>query len=242
MKIINSHYIPMPEPRWLIITPIGEIYDQIGTLSVVEEAPGKKGKYGIKTHNHPVVVSADKDTMQEKKDCYDFTTSLTLGNGKVLDDVLVDNCIRVCPTDHRTIDFMRFNCLAMNFMTGEYFEDFSLEEFIEELRGCGIKFLFPKKEEQEMTLTTFEGDTIGMIISDPLQMFFAVPFWAVASLKDGIQIEYDKILMEFVNQARIYLTINPKYKFHFSTSIDVLEEVVDKLNNELENYLDRKEE
>ena len=93
-----------------------------------------------------------------------------------------------------------------------------------------------------LTLTTFEGDTIGMIISDPLQMFFAVPFWAVASLKDGIQIEYDKILMEFVNQARIYLTINPKYKFHFSTSIDVLEEVVDKLNNELENYLDRKEE
>ena len=71
MKIINSHYIPMPEPRWLIITPIGEIYDQIGTLSVVEEAPGKKGKYGIKTHNHPVVVSADKDTMQEKKDSYD---------------------------------------------------------------------------------------------------------------------------------------------------------------------------
>ena len=242
MKIINSHYIPMPEPRWLIITPIGEIYDQIGTLSVVEEAPDKKGKYGIKTHNHPVVVSADKDSMEQKEDRYNFTTSLTLGNGKVLDDELVDECIRVCPTDHRTIDFMRFNCLAMNFMTGDYFEDFSLEEFIEELRSCGIKFLFPKEEQQEMTLTTFDGKTIGMIISDPLQMFFAVPFWAVASLKEGVQIEYDKILMEFVNQARVYLTINPKYKFHFSTSIDVLEEVVDKLNNELENYLDRKED
>jgi glycine/D-amino acid oxidase-like deaminating enzyme len=46
----------------------------------------------------------------------------------------------------------------------------------------------------------------------------------------------------FVNQARVYLTINPKYKFHFSTSVEELQEVVDMLNNDLENYLDRKEE
>ena len=242
MNIINSHYIPMPEPRWLIITPSGEIYDQIGTLSVVEEAPSKKGKYGIKTHNHPVVVSADKDSMVEKDDRYDVRTTLTLANGSVLDDVLVNDCIRLCPTDHRTIDFMRFNCLAMNFMTGEYFEDFSLEDFIEDLITCGIKLRFPPEEQQEMSLTTFNGKTIGMIISDPSQLFFAVPFWATASLKEGVQIRYDKILMEFVNQARVYLTINPKYKFHFSTSMEELQEVVDMLNNDLENYLDRKEE
>ena len=47
MKIINSHYIPLPEPRWLIVTPKGEIYEQIGTLSVVEESSTKKGKHGI---------------------------------------------------------------------------------------------------------------------------------------------------------------------------------------------------
>ena len=27
MKIINSHYIPLPEPRWLIVTPQGVIYE-----------------------------------------------------------------------------------------------------------------------------------------------------------------------------------------------------------------------
>ena len=241
MNIINSHYIPMPEPRWLIITPIGEIYDQIGTLSVVEEAPGKKGKYGIKTHNHPVVVSADKDTMQKKEDSYDFRTSLTLANGRVMDDVLVDDCIRLCPTDHRTIDFMRFNCLVMKFMTDYDFEGFSLEDFIEDLNTCGIKQLFPQEEQQEMTLTTFSGKDSGMIISDPLQLFFAVPLWAVAT-KKGVYLECEKIVMEFVNQARVYLSINPKYKFHFSTSTDGLKELVDELNNELENYLDRKEE
>lgn len=241
MKIINSHYIPMPEPRWLIITPTGEIYDQIGTLSVVEEAPDKKGKYGIKTHNHPVVISALKDSFVETEDSYDVRTTLTLANGRVMDDVLVDDCVRLCPSEHRTIDFMRFNVLAMRSMTGENFEDFSLEDFIEDLMSCGIKLLFPPEEQQEMTLTTFNGKAIGMIISDPSELFFAVPLWAVAS-KKGVYIECEKIVMEFVNQARAYLGINPKYKFHFSTSIDVLKELVDELNNELENYLDRKED
>ena len=241
MKIINSHYIPMPEPRWLIITPSGKIYDQIGTLSVVEEAPDKKGKYGIITHNHPVVVSADKDSIEEKEDRYDVRTMLTLANGRVLDDVLVDDCIRLCPTERRSIDFIRFNTLAMTFMTGYDFEEFDLEEFIEELRTCGIKLHFPEDELQEMSLTTFDGKAIGMIISDPSQLFFAVPFWAVANNK-GVYIECEKILMEFVNQARVYLGINPKYKFHFSTSIDILKELVDELNNEIENYLDRKED
>ena len=49
MKIINSHYIPLPEPRWLIMTPQGDIYEQVGTLTVVEDASTKKGEYAIKT-------------------------------------------------------------------------------------------------------------------------------------------------------------------------------------------------
>ena len=55
MKIINSHYIPLPEPRWLIMDPRGDIYVQVGTLTVVEDASTKKEGYAIKTHSHPVV-------------------------------------------------------------------------------------------------------------------------------------------------------------------------------------------
>ena len=59
MKIINSHYIPLPEPRWLIMDPRGDIYEQVGTLTVVEDASTKKEGYAIKTHSHPVVTFAD---------------------------------------------------------------------------------------------------------------------------------------------------------------------------------------
>ena len=33
MKIINSHYIPLPEPRWLIMDPQGDIYRHRARLS-----------------------------------------------------------------------------------------------------------------------------------------------------------------------------------------------------------------
>ena len=45
MKIINSHYIPLPEPHWLIVDPKASIYEQIGTLTVVEEAPVTAGRF-----------------------------------------------------------------------------------------------------------------------------------------------------------------------------------------------------
>ena len=46
MKIINSHYIPLPEPRWLIMTPQGDIYEQVGTLTqdVQPSCGGFRGK------------------------------------------------------------------------------------------------------------------------------------------------------------------------------------------------------
>ena len=76
MKIINSHYIPLPEPHWLIIDPKASIYVQIGTLTVVEEAPKAKGKYGIVTHSHPVVTFADGElawtSFQKTAKCFDF--------------------------------------------------------------------------------------------------------------------------------------------------------------------------
>ena len=55
MKIINSHYIPLPEPRWLIVDAMGSIHEQIGTLTVVEGE--RKDGYGIVTHSYPVVAT-----------------------------------------------------------------------------------------------------------------------------------------------------------------------------------------
>ena len=56
MKIINSHYIPLPEPRWLIVDSKGTIYEQLGTMTIVADASKEKGEGGIKTYAHPVVA------------------------------------------------------------------------------------------------------------------------------------------------------------------------------------------
>lgn len=48
--------------------------------------------------------------------------------------------------------------------------------------------------------------------------------------------------MEIVNQARAYLLINPHYKFHFTTAMESIQYLVDKLNDEVESYLERKED
>ena len=82
MKIINSHYIPLPEPRWLIVDPKGAIYEQLGTLTVVEEAPKEKGKYGIITHSHPVVAFADIGYTEDDGDRINIMTSLTIADGR----------------------------------------------------------------------------------------------------------------------------------------------------------------
>ena len=72
MKIINSHYIPLPMPHNVIMSPDTErVAEQIGVLSVVEEAPTPDNGYGIITHEHPVVrtlgqnavVSEDKENI-----------------------------------------------------------------------------------------------------------------------------------------------------------------------------------
>jgi hypothetical protein len=68
-----------------------------------------------------------------------------------------------------------------------------------------------------------------------------VPFWAYAD-KKGVHIKWDEIFMEYVNQARAYLKINPKYRFHFSSALEILKPLIERLNNELNDYLERKEE
>ena len=244
MKIINSHYIPLPEPHWLIVDPKASIYVQIGTLTIVEEAPKVKGKYGIVTHSHPVVTFADCEKVEEKGENIEYIGSLSIADGEVLDDAEIEDCTRLCPSNHRYLVGMKFNVMMFKFLTGKFFENFYMEDFMHDLELSGIKLFLPEADQQEIKLTTFEGDKngngIGMIMSDMSGIFFMTPFSAMAD-KHGVYPNWDEIFMEIVNQARAYLTINPKYKFHFSSSVDSLQPLVEKLNADLNDYLERKE-
>ena len=241
MKIINSHYIPMPEPRWLIIAPNGEIYEQIGTLTTVESSSAKENKYGIKTYSHPVVTFADMDSVEETEGVYNISASLTRANGRVLDEFSVDDCFQLCLAKRRKMNFLRFNLLALAVLGSSDPDEYKLEDLVMAIKGCDINLVFPDNELQEIQLTLSDNLDTGMIMSDPMGIFFVVPCYAKANLK-GVYLEEDKIFMEFVNQARTYLKINPKYKFHFSTSIEIFNDLVERLNNELNDYLERKED
>ena len=245
MKIINSHYIPLPEPRWLIVDPVGAIYEQIGTLTVVEDSSKEKGGFGITTHSYPVVRHTAIDNTEEVEDELLLHATLGRADGRVLDDVEAKECTQLCLSKHRVLTYMRFNGLTFKLQTGKDFEEFSLEDFIDDLKAYAIKLIFPKEELQEITLTTYEGHEdgsgVGMIISDLTEILFMVPFWAYLD-KKGVHVRWDEIFMEFVNQARAYLKVNPKYRFHFKSSVDMLNPLTDKLNKELNDYLERKEE
>lgn len=243
MKIINSHYIPLPEPRWLIVDSKGTIYEQLGTMTIVADATKEKGEGGIKTYAHPVVAHTAFETPEDKGDTMQFYTLLTPANGKVLDDVLLEDCTPLCLSGHRSLTYLRFNALFFRLHT--HYEDFYLEDFIEDLKFYAIKLLFPEKELQEIHITTFSEkehpENGGFLINDLTEILFLVPFWAYAD-KKGVHIKWDEIFMEYVNQARAYLKINPNYRFHFSSSLEILEPLVERLNNELNDYLERKEE
>ena len=244
MKIINSHYIPLPEPRWLIVDPEAQIYEQIGTLTVIEEAPKDKDQYGIVTHSHPVVASSNCEKIEDKGENIEYFGSLTTAGGEVLDDVDIKDCTQLCPSNRRTLVGLMFNVIVFKFVTGNFFENFYMEDFLEDLKFAGVKLILPEADQQEIKLTTYEGNKngngIGMIMSDMSGIFFITPFWDTAD-KHGVHPEWDEIFMEMVNQARAYLTIKPNYKFHFSSSTDSLQPLVEKLNAELNDYLERKE-
>ena len=242
MKIINSHYIPLPEPRWLIMTPQGDIYEQVGTLTVVEDVSTKKEGYAIKTYSHPVVIFADKMNTEEEGDRVCFMSAITIADGQVLDDVLLQDCTRLCPSNHRMLTFMQFNTLVIKLMTRSDAEDIDMDTLIEDMKLCGIKFLFFEQDSYELKLTTLNYDGIVYVIGDGQgSPQFIVPLYAYGD-KQGIHIDAEKIFMEFVNQARAYLKINPKFRFHFNTPQEEWQQLVERLNNELNDYLERKEE
>ena len=242
MKIINSHYIPLPEPRWLIMDPRGDIYEQVGTLTVVEDASTKKEGYAIKTHSHPVVTFADLMNLEKDDKNIYYTGALTIAEGEVLDDVLLKDCTRLCLSKLRTMNFLQFNMLVIKLLTRWGDEGVDLDSLIESLKLCGIKFIFPDEELHELNLTTMEYEGQLFVISDaPWSPEFGMPYYAYLD-KEGVHIDYDKLFMEFVNQARAYLKINRKYRFHFKTALEDLQPLAERLNAELNDYLERKEE
>ena len=244
MKIINSHYIPLPAPYWLIVTPEGSIYEQIGTMSVVEDASTNEDEYGIKTHNHPVVSHTSIDMPEKQAGRLRFFSMLTPANGDVLDKWQLEDCTPLCLSGCRSLNYLRFNVLFFKLTTTHY-EDFYLDDFIDEMKFYFIKLIFPEKELHEIHITNFHDENHpeygSFLINDLTELLFLVPFWADKD-EEGIHIKWDEIFMEYVNQARTYLKINPKYRFHFSSSLEILKPLVERLNNELNDYLERKEE
>ena len=85
MKIINSHYIPLPMPHNVIMSPDTErVAEQIGVLSVVEEAPTPDNGYGIITHEHPVVRTLGQNAVvSEDKENINFMVTLEKAEGNV---------------------------------------------------------------------------------------------------------------------------------------------------------------
>ena len=211
-------------------------------MTVVEDVSTKKEGYAIKTYSHPVVIFADKMNTEEDGDRVCFMSAITIADGKVLDDVLLQDCTRLCPSKHRLLTFMQFNTLVIKLMTRPYAEDIDLDTLIEDMKFCAIKFIFPEQELYELNLTTMNYDGNVYVISDGEgSPQFIMPVYAYMD-KQGVHIDYDKIFMEFVNQARAYLKINPKFRFHFNTPREEWQQLVERLNNELNDYLERKEE
>ncbi len=241
MKVIDSHYIPLPEPHNLIATPDCKVYKQIGSLAVVVES--EKAKYGYETRVHPVVVIAmEEGEVEGANGRTKKAFSIAPAEGDVLYNYVLDDCFLLCPADKRELHYLKFNMLAMQFMTFKDNEAFDLSDVIEALDITSVKLDFPKENNQEIVLSMqgAENSNDVYIMSSLNGLYFLVLFGEMKERE--IECKPQVILMEFVNQARAYLKINPNYQFHFSSPLKELAEIVDKLNKELNDYLVRKDE
>ncbi|MBR4480397.1 MAG: hypothetical protein IKO86_00690 [Prevotella sp.] len=136
--------------------------------------------------------------------------------------------------------YLKFNLLAMKYLTYQGYDNFDLTQMIDAMHGCNIRLDFPKDDQQEIQLTISGHSGIVYLESDLGGLYFAVP---LGELVNGnmVGIDSDKVLLEVVNQARAYQIINRNYKFHFTTANPSLKELIDDLNAELNDYLERKE-
>ena len=246
MKIINSHYIPLAEPHHIIMAPDEKIAEQIGFMSVIEEMPTADGGYGIKGHQHPVVRSLGPSIQQKKNNKKDLLIKACIdkAEGDVWWNVENNDCLMVCPVNKRHIHIFQLNLLMMSHMmrTGCDYNPMGLIERFEE---GGIKVEWDKsckKDHQDIILTNMN---IGK--KEYLQSFIGQPLFLVyyADVIDDTYvqpIDDDDIFFEFVNQARAMLEINPHYDFHFTAIDKQMEYMTERLNKELNDYLERPDE
>lgn len=245
MKIINSHYIPLPEPHMLFVSmKNAHIYKHIGTLVVIEEKPGKNGEYGIITHEHPVTSTAWLDLADEEdKDSSLLYYASTSVGGKVLHEIETQQTLQLCPSDKRELPFERFNSILLSHYMEYPIEDFDLRELIVEIDGCGIRMEFPADPCQEIILTSVDYHGKTYLMSDLSGLFFCKHIGAEGDEEFFISEElYHEIQMEFVNQARAYLEIDPSYYFEFTTHREDLQDLVSQLNQDFNDYMVRPDE
>ncbi len=246
MKIINSHYIPLPEPHQVIMGPgAEEIAEQIGVLSVVEEAPTSAGGYGIKTHEHPVVRSLGQNALvSDTPENISLLVTVEKGDGDVWYHLENKDCLVVCPVAKRKIPSFQLNLLTMVHMhqSGGTYDPLGM---ITRLRERGIEVEWSAdalQDHQDIVLSNLEIEKKMYLQSLVLKPLFLV-YYADVLDDDMVQpLEDDDIFFEFVNQARVMLSINPNYDFHFTTLDHRLDYIAERLNKELNDYLERPDE
>ena len=126
--------------------------------------------------------------------------------------------------------------------TGCEYDPIGMMERFKEV-GIEVKWEDSAKENhQEIILTNMAiGDKMYFqsYIGQPL---FLVYFADMIDDKHIQPIDDDDIFYEFVNQARALLEINPNFEFHFTTIDKQLDYITERLNKELNDYLERPNE
>ena len=246
MKIINSHYIPLPEPHNVIMgLDEDEIAEQIGVLSVVEEDPDPDGGYGIITHEHPVVRTLGQNAVvSEDKENINFMVTVETAEGKVWYHLENKDCLVVCPAQRRKIPSFQLNLLMMSQMmhTGADYDPLGM---LHRLKENGIEVEWDEKSKenhQEIVLSNMEIGGKFYLQSLLLKPLFLVYFADVIDEQQIQPLDDDDIFFEFVNQARAMLEVNPHYEFHFTTLDQQMSYMADRLNKELNDYLERPDE
>lgn len=245
MKILNSHYIALPEPHRIIMSSkTHDVGIQIGVLSVVEEQPTVGGAYGIVTHKHPVVKSLGHIGFIESNDGRINTFfSMSRADGDIWTDVEIFDCFMLCDADKREIALPVFNSiLIQSFTNGDAdYDPVSLFKCLRE-EGIDVKLTDnAKQDHQQIILTPMEYGDKMYLMSYFSQLPFAVPFGDVVDDEQMRLYDENEVFFEFVNQARALVALNPKYDFKFLIPDNRLEHLMDRLNTELNNYLERED-
>ena len=188
------------------------------------------------------IVSSVKRISDDYSDTIDnlFRASdylVSPSNGEVLYQYESKSCHQLCTTDHREVDLSDFNTqILISYLDKTHEHPIDVGASIDYMQACGIHINFPESPDQEIELSMMEYGGIFYLQSSVFGLFFMVPF-GKPDKKGEAHIDPQTLLMEFVNQARAYLKINPAYNFHFvSSSVHGLEDLI---NKEINDYLER---